>query len=845
LRSDLRPGGWRAGSRRRGAAWRNGDLGGQNPAREQVLSPERQAIWESARQWPQETCEHLPLQMYTGSNKKSDPESHEVMATTTIEARCNARPTRLAFILPNPDLDLLIRVIARGTALWGGIFNPIVILNDSTRKTSGVHYTMPPPDPYIQIQAEMLRAFDPDLLISYSNDPLPEELKPWQHRTFPADHLDWRPRNDEVMSYFVDVFPILDELWDKEFKGIANPRLKIKFVDKAESEKSLFLAARFGLYSGDDYYEFLRKTFNAETLIYDAAFRSSRWPGDFLTLLDLTASYCRPTPQRVHSHAYFLLNPADPFDVVDFWNLRASGTHLFPLTLKDYQECAKAIGDFGAAAAYPINESITNHPVIIKAPSITDEEQTAVATWIGSMVKELSMMGWVPHYRTGHYGVVSELDISPIRGFESNATGVLVEGHGKIEGPKPIFLTRENVYEHWSMDISFFTFLSPNTCYKLPWLNAGCDALASRKIGHSMGINATRVSKEGIVTRHDGDSGDVRIAPITAIDAVRAFLEGKEIEYMRTSSPGLALTRVIEMLDGFYKCEVFRNPAIREVLEELATGKHRLANEVRGAVKRSLKGYKIYSQPASSEQISERAESLITRAIEATVFRVGLEFQCSRCKRYHWYAVTEFNDGYNCKSCFSRELTPRLDTTKWYYASDGLFRSANKLDGNLTILLALAFFNEVLDHDLKYAPSFDYKINGEQHEVDFGIIGSRMLRPHVEMIFGESKSGTALKSEEREKLKTLGQKTESYLCFCTLADDFSHTDKEFFRDLYDAGIKVIMLTRFFLEMESFEVLEFRTKNNPGRSDTMPDWLMRLTILRTLGDAFARKHNIWL
>ncbi len=552
--------------------------------------------------------------------------------------------------------------------------------------------------------------------------------------------------------------------------------------------------------------------------VYDAAFKSSRWPGDFRTLLSFTAAHCRPRRQRVHSHAFFLLNPEDPFDVVDYWNLRASGMYLFPLTLQDYQECENPIRDFGAAATYPINESVTNHVVIIKAPSITDEELKDVTTWIGSkgLVKELSMMGWVPHYHTNNYGVVSELEIDPIRGFEANAIGVLVDGHGKIEGPKPTFLTRNDAFEHWSMDISFSTFRSPDTCYALPWLNSGCDGLVSRKIGSSSGMDASRVSRDGIVTRHDGDSGGVRVSPITAIHVVSNFLEGTGVEYLRTSSPGLALTRIIEMLDGFYKCEVFQNPAIRELLEELATGKHRLGKEVRGAVKKSLKGYEIYHQPANSQQISARAENLIDRAIEANVLRVGLEFQCSRCKRYHWYAVTEFSDGYNCKSCFSREKTPRLDTTEWYYASDGLFRSANKLDGNMTILLALAFFDEVLDHDLKFAPSFDYKIDGEQHEMDFGIISSKMLRPEVEMIFGESKSGMALKEGERKKLKTFGEKTGSYLCFCTLADDFDDADKEFFRELYDAGVKVIMLTRFFLEMESFEFSTFRSKNDHGR-----------------------------
>ena len=706
-----------------------------------------------------------------------------------------------------------------------------------------------PRDPYLGMQADKLRAFDPDLLITYDNASLPPELKLWRHRTFSAERLDWRAFNHQVVSYFVDIFPLLRELWDKEFRGNASSEFKIKFIDKEESRKSLFLAARFGLYSSDHYYKSLRENFKAEIVPYDAAaFRSSlRWPVDFQTILGLTAMHCHPRRQRVYSHAYFLLNPEDPFDVVDYWNLRASGTYLLPLTLHDYQECENAIRDFGAAATYPVNETVSNHPTIIKATSITDEEQEAVTKWIMSkeLVKELSMMGWVPEYQQSNYGVVSQLDIAPIRAFESNEIGVLVDGYGKIEGPKPTFLTSHNFDEHWSMDISFSVSRSPNTCYKLPWLNSGCDALVGRRIGSSMDMDESRVSQDGMVTRHDGDSGDVRIQPITAIDVVGAFLKGNEIEYMQTSSPGLALTRIIEMLDGFYKCEVFQNPAIRELLEELATGKHRLGREVRGAVKKSLKDYKVYDQPASRQQISERAESLISRAIETSVLRVGLEFRCSRCKRYHWYAVTEFTDTYSCKSCFSREVTPRLDTIEWNYASDGLFRSANKLDGNITILLALAFFNNLFDHDLKYAPSFDYKINGEPHEMDFAIISSKMFRKHVEMIFGESKSGTALKDEERAKLKVFGEKTGAYLCFCTLADDFNTTDRDFFRELYDAGIKIIMLTRFFLEMGPFELSRFQTKNNPGRSDTLNDWLMRLTIIRTLGDEFAKKHYIWL
>ncbi len=161
-----------------------------------------------------------------------------------------------------------------------------------------------------------------------------------------------------------------------------------------------------------------------------------------------------------------------------------------------------------------------------------------------------------------------------------NAVAVLVDGYGKVEGPKPSFLNRDDAFQHWSMDIAFSTFRTPDACYSLPCLNSGCDALASRRIGATFDMDATRVSQDGIVTMQDGNSGDFRISPITAIDVARAFLEGKEFEYLCTSSPGLALTRIIEMMEGFHKCEIFRNSAVRELLDDLSTGKHRLGAEV-------------------------------------------------------------------------------------------------------------------------------------------------------------------------------------------------------------------------------------------------------------------------
>ena len=95
------------------------------------------------------------------------------MSTTTIEVRCNARPTRLAFVVPTPDRDVLLSVIARATSLWGGIFNPIIIIDGSTSGGARPPEEMASRGQYLEGQADILKAFDPDFLANFSADPLP------------------------------------------------------------------------------------------------------------------------------------------------------------------------------------------------------------------------------------------------------------------------------------------------------------------------------------------------------------------------------------------------------------------------------------------------------------------------------------------------------------------------------------------------------------------------------------------------------------------------------------------------------------------------------------------------
>lgn len=773
------------------------------------------------------------------------------MSTATIEARCNARPTRLAFILSTPDRTQILNVITRATSLWGGRFNPIVILDDTGRRAVGRHYELAPPNQHLTRQADLLKAFDPDLLISYSDTPLPAELAPWSHRNFPAASLDWDPMGtNNVRSYFVDIRSILDDLWDKEFRNVATPRFKLRYMEKTEAEGSLLRAARFGIYPTDNHYEFVKRNFGAEAIEDNAELHARNWPGDFQTPMNLTGAYCIASRQEL-SHAFFVLDPDDPYDVVDYWNLRASGMILFALTMQDYKEYRIPIGDFCKAANYPTNPAPTHFDflTIIKGASITETQVQEVRQWImeeNLTLNQIVLMGRVPEYKRDNYGAADELEIEPLRCFESNTQGILIDGGGRVDGPKPSFLGKRDYFSYWSMDLDLQSFHDPKACYRLPWINSGCDALVSRCVGSGFEMNASRVSRNGIVTRHDGDSSHVRISSINPIQVVKSFLEGAKVDYLEISSPGLALIRIIDMMKTLRGCEVFQNSAIRDTLDEMGTGEPRSVKHVRLAVMKTLKDLSLYGRPATQQEKGKHVDRLLKKAVDSKVFRVGLKFKCTACQRERWYATTEFTEEYNCKSCFSREKTPYIYEHEWYFSSDGLFRSSNKLDGNITILLTLAFFQEISNfYNMQYAPSFTYALNGEEKEMDFAIIASEMMRPGVDMIFGEAKSGSELDAAERAKLKSFGLQTNSYICFCTLAPDFTDEDKEYFKDLYSSGVKIILLPKLLLEMDSFDLSNFKLKNNPGRSATEADWLMRFTVIRTLGEEFAKANYLWV
>jgi hypothetical protein len=358
------------------------------------------------------------------------------------------------------------------------------------------------------------------------------------------------------------------------------------------------------------------------------------------------------------------------------------------------------------------------------------------------------------------------------------------------------------------------------------------------------------VSKQGIVVMRQGDDDTLGIQEPTIKSVLKAFLKTHGFSLQQTSSPGLALERLLEQLGGLFGCRVFQNPGVREVIQKLSNGKPMHVEELRRTVLRN-------TPPERKKQIIA-ARGLLQLLIQKRVLRQGIELQCERCQRHCWYGLGEFADEFKCKLCFHSQLAPVLEENPWQYVSDGLFTLPGKMAGCLTAAVALVFFQNYLHGGLKHVASFEYGGPSGSAERDFAVFSSDFLQNGVDVVFGECKtvetfdntSGNAqpgslpgLQEKEKKDMQQLGERTGAYLAFCTLAADFSDADKQFLKELVEQKQKLILLTKNHLEMDNMSVSRYRTR--PRAPLRGIELLSRLTTIDALGQEFASKNGLWL
>lgn len=747
-------------------------------------------------------------------------ESNIHIAMEYIRCQQNVRPIRFAFAISLSDKDSLLNAVRYSTALWGGIGNILVPIwkkfpsKELKRRSIG-----------------LIDDFDPDFIVNLTSIPLPKEIADkFGKRVIPVNEFLKTKDGKYHFGYGLSIVPLFRHVWRTEVQSLSGKSAAISFKDiKGVYEK--YWSVTVGDYptgfSGDfgNYFSSLLKAREQKATFTNL--KKMRME-EGITPIDVTAYQLTRTRfyGGFSSHMIFVGNPTSSHDLLEFWNLRASGCEVIFVPTIYYKTFGEKISSIVKAGNYPINDRVQNETDLQKGPSVKKEKFEEICDWIKSdLGHNLSRGYWLPQWGARREHI--SRDAVPCRYIDSEKkTNLIFDGEdlSPLSLIRPSFLVDDKDYQNlrhgytgrlfWVNEIevsdnykSDFFFDFPND----PKLN---DLVSYQFIFGAH--EKAKLGANGVNYYNDALMGEVNLHPLKTEDVIKELFKKRGME-LSPSAVGTFAKRIIEYMGGLHGCRVFKIRGVRDILIRLSKQQQRFGmtfGELKGVVGNrtpdSIGGpnwdnpiYKdlvlFYEQPRPLSP-----ETTIDHLFKKNVFRVGLRFVCQNCGKEDWYHLTEFDVNFTCRYCFKNQHIGPLEggnKKEWHYKSDGLFMIPDAGGGSLSVILALWR----LDH-LVHSNSFKYltsqNIKGiKDGEIDFIALFTNHFQIDSALVLGEARNFVDFSSKDVSKLINIGSKFEQkpYLCFATLKDKFSNKEIKQLKRVIKNGFGLIPLTRLDLD----------------------------------------------
>jgi hypothetical protein len=325
-----------------------------------------------------------------------------------------------------------------------------------------------------------------------------------------------------------------------------------------------------------------------------------------------------------------------------------------------------------------------------------------------------------------------------------------------------------------------------------------------------------RITDEGVALLRSPRHRQVHIRLPTGEEAIEAIFLARRMR-IKLSEPGHVAKQIIKRLGGIDRCRVFKVKAVRETLDLLNDGKARPLQEILRTIGQSLppKEYDLYVEP--EKPIGRyRAPEVLALMHRLGMVQQGWRLQCGTCSMYEWYPISDVGNEFECRWCFTKHPTPPLvgnPSVRFEYRASGLYLAHQKMKGSLPVITSLWRFVNGGGHFEKtvFTTNIEVEENGSQRklvgELDFVVL---MPRPagldEYKLVLGEARGA---KDYAEDDVRTVREVADRFgkdfvakhvcLCFSTLKDAFSDSEKQVLRGLVKEGYEVIPLTRVDLD----------------------------------------------
>lgn len=606
--------------------------------------------------------------------------------------RIRYRPVRLGWCVRDQNLEDLRRAIRLSHILRGGIFNPIIPIGRS--EASG-----------------MIRQYRVDALMSVSDD---EDSKTFA-KSF--DFLPWPLDHDTLFvenfgrwtPTLLDVSHTLNTMADAHRnKAQYDPREGVSPEQEAtfalvrwEEDDPLkdVLLATFGAYP--DSAEIHRD--------YDGFIQSNLLPFCYTTRKDQpipSSLLSKETPSSITDQNLtwdrvpggatigFYVGSAQSFDdLVNFWNLRASGVRVLFLD-PDHAERLDLLRD-----------AFSEH--IAQIQSQVRHTDRTIAVWSQSqeaVVKLNFAHDLVPYFnQVNGVNILSGNRHPPLHYIaERRLLGTISESFGRTsiafqlpDKPFPIENPLDVNEQHFVVSISRISTASDDThTFWTPFIPA-----MNKWVGRQlrMSLNEVRVELEGVGIICPITEDHLQVYAIQKLDLAKQFFSMAGID-AEPSPAGRIATRLISQLGGLQGSRVLKLAGVRRLIKE-----HGALQEFgwSTAIQTIKCGTEEAPQPDFTEYedlfLEPRAmtskltpKDVFHYLLEKGVFRPGLTLKCPKCELSFWVQLDDVATEAECVFCGNHfNCTRQLTKDPWQYRKSGLFGLDNNQEGSVPVALTL------------------------------------------------------------------------------------------------------------------------------------------------------------
>lgn len=726
---------------------------------------------------------------------------------TFSSATVKYKPIRVGFLVRFGKTEDIIESVKISSLLWGGVYNPIIPVSDGDNN----------------LAKHLIDLFEVDILYTVNSDGNIEAFKQKysylripSHYTDDIIYEDWDTKKKVVA--LLDVINPINLFWDKKFRHEPKKFRSNFLLPRWEDGDDLnnVLTLQFGTYPDmnefkSDYAKAFINGLKAKELEIKTESEididiSKNW-----TPLDLTKVELKGYGGglRTDSSGLYLGKAKDFTDLVNFWNIRASGIDVIFVSIDHIERQQKSIQSF----VDKLNTRPSKRPDIPRLISLYGIEPETNLVKLQKVIK--SEMQFLLHnvseFSLNGYNLKPSYQV-----FKYQSTSTQIEpAYGKyvvnVKLPPKNFLYEEDddmdsSRQNLAVIISPYNgeHTHPGYTFDIPYITELTE-FYSRKI--SISPWDLRVNRENFTILIETKNYEVSLYPIEINTLIHKIFENSGIA-ATTSQPGRIAQRLISKMEGIDGGRFLKIKGVRMLLNQGDIQSMITKSEATRTIFENdfTKHERLFIEPRKESRLT--ADSVFQYLLKNEYFRAGLDLICDDCKLHSWLSLREVNDKWECEYCGTSNLTSiqLKNRGDWKFRKSGLFAKNNNQEGSIPVILTLMTINRVLSHDdFIYTTALELKGDGFSCETDFCILEQNRYNS-FSICIGEAKSdGGEITKEDCGNLKKVAdiitQKysgSRVFIAMTKTSDRFSEAEIKNFKALHN-DYELILFTRKELE----------------------------------------------